>query len=61
MELKSEKKFGKLLVILQNYLTVKYRKLPVNITGTSNPSSNTVTDVNSKICTVQSQTQKHIT
>jgi len=28
---KSEKKFGKLLVILQNYLTVNYRKLPVTL------------------------------
>jgi len=31
MELKVLKKIGKLLVILQNYLTVNYRKLPVTL------------------------------
>jgi len=31
MELKLKKKFGKLLVILQNYLTVNYRKLLVTL------------------------------
>jgi len=31
MELKVKNIFGKLLVILQNYLTINYRKLPVTI------------------------------
>jgi len=31
MEFKVKKKFGKLLAILQNYLTVNYRKLPVTL------------------------------